>query len=223
MIYFYPKDDTAGCTREALDFTAAARKFEAAGVLVLGVSKDSLESHEKFRRKHKLKVALASDPDIEAARAWGVWGEKTPLWPQIQGDRARHLLGRRPGPHRGGLAQGEGSGTCGGRARRGKAALKKRREPNRQAGLRFGPRLTAGSFFWKRRLIAVQQAGEMPAQVGRARKKPLKDHSQMTETLLQRVWTWLHETFPERQIYIRSDGRVQFFTFGPSLQASWPA
>jgi peroxiredoxin Q/BCP len=77
VLYFYPKDDTSGCTREALDFTAAARKFEAAGVFVLGVSKDSLESHEKFRRKHKLKLALGSDPDVTAAQAWGVWGEKT--------------------------------------------------------------------------------------------------------------------------------------------------
>jgi peroxiredoxin Q/BCP len=57
VIYFYPKDDTSGCTREAVDFSAAARKFEALGVFVLGISKDSLESHEKFRRKHKLKVA----------------------------------------------------------------------------------------------------------------------------------------------------------------------
>jgi len=60
----------------------------------------------------------------------------------------------------------------------------------------------------------------MPADGGVGAKKALKESSQMTETLLQRVWTWLHETFPERQIYIRSDGRVQFFTFGPSLQAT---
>ena len=60
----------------------------------------------------------------------------------------------------------------------------------------------------------------MPADGGLGAKKALRDSSQMTETLLQRVWTWLHETFPERQIYIRSDGRVQFFTFGPSLQAT---
>jgi peroxiredoxin Q/BCP len=93
VIYFYPKDDTAGCTREALDFTAAARKFEAAGVLVLGVSKDSLESHEKFRRKHKLKVALASDPDIEAAQAWGVWGEKSLYGRKYMGiERATFLV-----------------------------------------------------------------------------------------------------------------------------------
>jgi peroxiredoxin Q/BCP len=93
VLYFYPKDDTSGCTREALDFTAAARKFEAAGVFVLGVSKDSLESHEKFRRKHKLKLALASDPDIEAARAWGVWGEKTLYGRKYMGiERATFLV-----------------------------------------------------------------------------------------------------------------------------------
>jgi len=77
VVYFYPKDDTSGCTREAVDFSAAARKFETLGVFVLGISKDSLESHEKFRRNHKLKVTLGSDPDIKAAEAWGVWGEKT--------------------------------------------------------------------------------------------------------------------------------------------------
>jgi murein DD-endopeptidase MepM/ murein hydrolase activator NlpD len=60
----------------------------------------------------------------------------------------------------------------------------------------------------------------MPPRSGSGAQKALKESSEMTETLLQRVWTWLHETFPERQIYIRSDGRVQFFTFGPSLQAT---
>ncbi len=60
----------------------------------------------------------------------------------------------------------------------------------------------------------------MSPESGLGAQKALKESSQMTETLLQRVWTWLHETFPERQIYIRSDGRVQFFTFGPSLQAT---
>lgn len=93
VLYFYPKDDTAGCTREALDFTAAARKFEAAGVFVLGVSKDSLESHEKFRLKHKLKLVLGSDPDIAAAQAWGVWGEKTLYGRKYMGiERATFLV-----------------------------------------------------------------------------------------------------------------------------------
>ena len=60
----------------------------------------------------------------------------------------------------------------------------------------------------------------MPADGGLGAQEARKESPQMTETLLQRVWAWLHETFPERQIYIRSDGRVQFFTFGPSLQAT---
>src|ERR1700761_5586622 len=76
VVYFYPKDDTSGCTKEALDFSAAARKFAALGIPVLGVSKDSLESHQKFRAKHKLKVALGSDPELAMAQDWGVWGEK---------------------------------------------------------------------------------------------------------------------------------------------------
>src|ERR1700722_15486987 len=94
VIYFYPKDNTPGCTREALDFTAAAAKFTALGVFVLGVSKDSLQSHEKFRAKHKLKVALGSDPDIETAQAWGVWGEKTLYGRKYMGmERATFLVG----------------------------------------------------------------------------------------------------------------------------------
>jgi thioredoxin-dependent peroxiredoxin len=93
VLYFYPKDDTSGCTREALDFSATARKFAAAGVFVLGVSRDSLESHEKFRRKHKLKVMLASDPDIAAAQAWGVWGEKSLYGRKYMGiERATFLV-----------------------------------------------------------------------------------------------------------------------------------
>lgn len=76
VVYFYPKDDTPGCTKQAIAFTAAAKKFEKLGVFVLGVSKDSVASHEKFRAKHKLKIALGSDPDIKMAQDWDVWGEK---------------------------------------------------------------------------------------------------------------------------------------------------
>jgi peroxiredoxin Q/BCP len=93
VLYFYPKDDTSGCTREAQDFSAAAKKFEALGVFVLGVSKDSLQSHAKFRHKHKLKVALGSDPDIATAQAWGVWGEKTLYGRKYMGmERATFLV-----------------------------------------------------------------------------------------------------------------------------------
>jgi murein DD-endopeptidase MepM/ murein hydrolase activator NlpD len=83
-----------------------------------------------------------------------------------------------------------------------------------------GPRLTSRSFFWHRSLIAKSQAGEMPADGGKGAKDAPQLSSRMKATFLERVWAWIHETFPERQIYIRSDGRVQFFTFGPSLQAT---
>jgi peroxiredoxin Q/BCP len=76
VIYFYPKDDTSGCTREAQDFTALAEDFAAAGVRVIGISKDSTASHAKFVAKHALAVELASDEDGTAFDAFGVWGEK---------------------------------------------------------------------------------------------------------------------------------------------------
>src|SRR3954469_13512639 len=65
IVYFYPKDDTSGCTKEAIAFSGSLKKFERAGVRVIGISKDSLESHAKFRKKHGLKLALGSDPDIK--------------------------------------------------------------------------------------------------------------------------------------------------------------
>ena len=93
VLYFYPKDDTSGCTREAVDFSAAAGKFDKLGVAVIGVSKDSLASHEKFRRKHKLKIMLASDPDIKAAEDWGVWLEKSMYGRKYMGmERATFLV-----------------------------------------------------------------------------------------------------------------------------------
>lgn len=76
VLYFYPRDNTPGCTTEAIDFSAAARDFEALGAVVIGVSKDSLKSHEKFSAKHGLGIALLSDPDLETSKAYGVWREK---------------------------------------------------------------------------------------------------------------------------------------------------
>ncbi len=93
VVYFYPKDDTSGCTKEAIGFSEAQKKFEKLGVTVIGVSKDSLESHAKFRAKHKLKIALGSDPDIKMAQAWGVWGEKTLYGRKYMGmERATFLV-----------------------------------------------------------------------------------------------------------------------------------
>lgn len=93
VLYFYPKDDTSGCTREALDFSAARAKFDRLGVSVIGISRDSVESHEKFRRKHNLKVMLASDPQTEMAQAFGVWGKKTLYGREYMGmERATFLV-----------------------------------------------------------------------------------------------------------------------------------
>lgn len=93
VLYFYPKDDTAGCTREAVDFSAAAAKFAKLGIAVIGVSKDSVASHEKFRKKHKLKITLASDPDIKTALDWGVWVEKSLYGRKYMGmERATFLV-----------------------------------------------------------------------------------------------------------------------------------
>jgi peroxiredoxin Q/BCP len=93
VLYFYPKDDTSGCTKEAIDFSAARKKFDALGVLVVGVSKDSAASHDKFKTKHKLKVTLGSDEELETATAYGVWVEKSMYGRKYMGmERATFLV-----------------------------------------------------------------------------------------------------------------------------------
>ena len=93
IVYFYPKDDTSGCTKQAIAFSDKLKQFEKAGVRVIGVSKDSLESHAKFRKKHRLKLTLGSDPDIKMAQDWGVWGEKTLYGRKYMGmERATFLV-----------------------------------------------------------------------------------------------------------------------------------
>lgn len=77
VLFFYPKDDTSGCTAEARDFSALKEGFEAAGAVVIGISPDSPASHAKFRKKHDLTVTLASDEDKSVANAYGVWVEKS--------------------------------------------------------------------------------------------------------------------------------------------------
>lgn len=77
VLYFYPKDDTSGCTREAIDFTALAKQFEKAGAVVLGVSPDSVNAHDKFIKKHNLGVTLLADEERSALEAYGVWVEKS--------------------------------------------------------------------------------------------------------------------------------------------------
>jgi len=93
VVYFYPKDDTSGCTKEAIGFSESLKAFARLGIPVIGISKDSLESHAKFRKKHKLKVTLGSDPETEMAKAWGVWGEKTLYGRKYMGmERATFLV-----------------------------------------------------------------------------------------------------------------------------------
>ena len=93
IVYFYPKDDTSGCTREALDFSAAAAKFKKLGIPVVGVSKDSVAAHDKFKGKHKLKVVLASDPDGIVIESYGSWIEKSMYGRKYMGiDRSTFLI-----------------------------------------------------------------------------------------------------------------------------------
>ena len=76
VLYFYPKDNTPGCTRQACAFAAAYGEFEKKNAVVIGISKDSVTSHEKFAEKYNLPFILLSDPDLQAIRAYGVWQEK---------------------------------------------------------------------------------------------------------------------------------------------------
>jgi peroxiredoxin Q/BCP len=95
VVYFYPKDDTSGCTREAQDFTELAGEFEAVGTWVIGVSKDSPKSHAKFRDKYELKVRLLSDTDGAACEAFGTWVEKSMYGRKYMGiERATFLIDR---------------------------------------------------------------------------------------------------------------------------------
>lgn len=85
VLYFYPRDNTPGCTRQAQAFTAARKKIEAAGGAVVGVSKDTLKSHQSFRAKCDLDITLASDTDLAVHKAYGAWGEKTMYGKKIEG------------------------------------------------------------------------------------------------------------------------------------------
>ena len=77
VLYFYPKDNTPGCTRQACAFRDNFEKFNENDVIVIGISKDSIESHAKFSENHSLPFILLSDPDLEVIKAYDVWQEKT--------------------------------------------------------------------------------------------------------------------------------------------------
>ena len=93
ILYFYPKDDTSGCTREAQDFSSLLPEFEALGASVLGVSKDNAIKHQKFISKYDLTVPLATDTDDKAMEAFGVWVEKQLYGKKYMGiDRSTFLF-----------------------------------------------------------------------------------------------------------------------------------
>ncbi|MEM6410341.1 MAG: thioredoxin-dependent thiol peroxidase [Pseudomonadota bacterium] len=93
VIYFYPKDDTSGCTKQAIAFSEDAAQYKAAGVSVIGISKDSAASHDKFIAKHDLGIRLASDESTEVCQSYGVWVEKNMYGRKFMGiQRATFLI-----------------------------------------------------------------------------------------------------------------------------------
>lgn len=94
VLYFYPKDDTPGCTKEAIDFAAARDAFEAAGAEIVGISKDDVASHDEFKTKHGLNFALGSDEAGQVVAAYGVWVEKSMYGKKYMGiERSTFLIG----------------------------------------------------------------------------------------------------------------------------------
>jgi thioredoxin-dependent peroxiredoxin len=95
VLYFYPKDDTSGCTKEAIDFNGLRGEFKKAGAAILGVSPDPSASHARFKAKHKLELALASDESKAMLEAYGVWAEKSMYGRKFMGvERTTFLIGK---------------------------------------------------------------------------------------------------------------------------------
>ena len=95
VLYFYPKDDTSGCTKEAQDFTELAGDFAKAGAKVVGLSRDAMKKHDKFIAKYDLKVPLASDEDGALSDAFGTWVEKSMYGRKYMGmERSTFLIGK---------------------------------------------------------------------------------------------------------------------------------
>lgn len=94
VVYFYPKDDTSGCTKEAIDFTGLSGEFAKCNAHVLGISPDSVEKHDKFKAKHDLSVQLGADTNKIAANAYGVWVKKSMYGREYMGvERSTFLVG----------------------------------------------------------------------------------------------------------------------------------
>ena len=96
VIYFYPKDDTPGCTLETNDFNKLISKFKKLGCDVYGVSKDSLKSHNKFKEKYKIKFDLLADEDLKVLKKYKVWGKKKFMGREFMGTiRSTYLIGKK--------------------------------------------------------------------------------------------------------------------------------
>jgi thioredoxin-dependent peroxiredoxin len=94
VVYFYPKDDTSGCTKEALDFSALKPEFDKLDAAIIGISPDNAKSHAKFRHKHGLQITLLADEQKAAIEAYGVWAEKKMYGKAYMGvDRSTFLIG----------------------------------------------------------------------------------------------------------------------------------
>jgi len=94
IVFFYPKDDTSGCTKEAIDFTSLAADFAKCGAHVLGISPDTAQKHDKFKAKHDLGIQLGADTDKIAANAYGVWVKKSMYGREYMGvERSTFLIG----------------------------------------------------------------------------------------------------------------------------------
>ena len=94
VLYFYPRDDTSGCTKEAIGFTESVAAFDDLNTVILGVSKDSVKKHDKFVTKHDLKIALLSDEEGDVCERYGVWVEKSMYGKTYMGiERATFLIG----------------------------------------------------------------------------------------------------------------------------------
>lgn len=94
VLFFYPRDDTSGCTKEAIAFTGLTKEFEAAGATIMGISKDTVTKHDKFRDKHGLGVPLLSDAESDVCEQYGVWKEKSMYGKNFMGiERTTFLIG----------------------------------------------------------------------------------------------------------------------------------
>ncbi|MEO1748677.1 MAG: thioredoxin-dependent thiol peroxidase [Pseudomonadota bacterium] len=93
VVYFYPKDDTPGCTKEAIAFSGLSSEFETANTVIIGISPDTVAKHDKFKTKHDLTVVLAADEERQAIEAYGVWVEKSMYGKKYMGvERSTYLV-----------------------------------------------------------------------------------------------------------------------------------